>query len=98
MRSSAWRAFDMPSQARLRPANMSSWSRSRAVNTPDAWRDCVRARLRPLDVRAERESEIVEELADQLEAAYEAARAEGRTDAEAMDRAHAEVPDWEALA
>ena len=70
----------------------------RAFDMCSRWRTDVRARLRALNVRAERESEIVEELANQLEATYEAARAEGRTDAEAMDRAHAEVPDWEAFA
>ena len=42
------------------------------------WRDYVRARLPALPIRAEREREIIDELALQLEAAYHAALAEGR--------------------
>lgn len=48
---------------------------------------CVRAHLPPLDVRAEREAEIVDEFALQLEAAYDAAVAEGLPEAEAIKRA-----------
>ena len=41
------------------------------------WKRYVRAHFPPLDVRAEREAEIVDEFALQLEAAYDAAVAEG---------------------
>ena len=62
------------------------------------WRRYVRAHLPPLDVSAERESEIVEELAIQLESTYDKARANGADDRAALARALAEVPDWQALA
>lgn len=62
------------------------------------WRTYVRSHLPPLAVSPEREIEIVEELAGQLEATYQRARANGVTDREAMARAEAEVPDWSALA
>jgi len=62
------------------------------------WRDHVRCHLPPLDVSAEREAEIVEELAVQLETTYERARANGAADAEAFERALSEIPDWNALA
>ena len=48
----------------------------------------------PLDISPEREAEIVEELAQQLEGAYLAAIAAGSTEDEARRRAAAEVPDW----
>src|SRR5262245_2811663 len=62
------------------------------------WRRFVREQLPPLDVAAEREAEIVEELALQLESTYERARARGVPDDEAMRAAIAEVPDWAAFA
>ena len=62
------------------------------------WREYVRARLPLLPIRAEREREIVDELALQLEAAYHAALAAGRSESEALDCAAAEVPDWRTLA
>ncbi len=62
------------------------------------WRHYVRDHLPPLPVAAEREVEIVEELAAQLEATYDRARAGGANDDDAMQRAVAEVPDWHALA
>ena len=62
------------------------------------WRQYVRARLPLLPIRAEREREIVDELALQLEAAYHAALAAGRSESAALDCAAAEVPDWSALA
>jgi putative ABC transport system permease protein len=58
----------------------------------------VRDHLPPLDVPPERETEIVEELAVQLDTIYERARANGAGDADAMQRALAEIPDWQALA
>lgn len=62
------------------------------------WRRYVRSHLPPLAVSAEREIEIVEELAVQLESTYERARARGVTHDEATQIAKAEVPDWMAFA
>jgi putative ABC transport system permease protein len=62
------------------------------------WRHFVRVRLGPLDIAAEREIEIVEELGSQLEATYQRARADGAGHDEALARAGEEVPDWQALA
>ena len=42
------------------------------------WRRYVRSQLPPLEVSAEREIEIVEELAVQLESTYERARSRRR--------------------
>jgi hypothetical protein len=61
------------------------------------WKRYVREHLPRLDVRAEREAEIVDELALQLEAAYDTALAEGAPDVEAIKCAIGEVPDWQAL-
>jgi hypothetical protein len=65
---------------------------------PDRWRAYVRLRLRPLNVRAEREHDILDELAQQLESAYDAAVAAGCDSEEATRLACSEVPDWRALA
>jgi predicted permease len=62
------------------------------------WRHYVRSHLPKLAVSAEREIEIVDELALQLEATFDRARVAGAGDDEAMARAAAEVPDWNALA
>jgi len=61
------------------------------------WTEYVRARLSLPGIAPEREAAIVEELAAQLEATCERARAAGRSDAEATAAAAAEVPDWAAL-
>ena len=52
------------------------------------WRHYVRERLPQLQVSAEREIEIVDELAVQLETTFERARANGATE----DEAHAARP------
>jgi putative ABC transport system permease protein len=62
------------------------------------WRRYVRSHLPPLAVSAEREIEIVEELAGQLESTYQRARSGGAADDQAMWLAIAEVPDWAAFA
>jgi putative ABC transport system permease protein len=62
------------------------------------WRAYVRSHLPRLEVAAEREVEIVEELAGQLEATHQRALAAGATEKDALSRAEAEVPDWGALA
>lgn len=62
------------------------------------WRDYVRDRLPSLPCPPETQHDIVEELAQQLEDVYRAARAAGATDEEACRRVGEEVGDWPALA
>ena len=62
------------------------------------WRRYVRSQLPPLDVAGERELEIVEELAVQLESTFERARTNGASEQEARRQALDEVPDWPAFA
>jgi putative ABC transport system permease protein len=62
------------------------------------WKRYVRQHLPSVDISAEREAEIVDELALQLEAVYEAARDRGLTDADARTLAESEVRDWPQLA
>ncbi len=57
----------------------------------------VRARLSPLGLDGAREAEIVEELAEHLEAAYEEALSMGRSEEEARGEALAQFPDWRLL-
>jgi len=64
---------------------------------PD-WKQYVRERLGQLAVGPERECDIVEEIAQQLEQAYGDAIARGRSETQARAAADAEVPDWTALA
>src|SRR5258707_10578673 len=64
---------------------------------PD-WRLYVRDHLPALHVSPERASEIIGELALQLEQAYSEALAAGLTDAEAEKCAHSQVRDWDRLA
>lgn len=66
--------------------------------TAPSWRDYVRSQLPPLHVPAEREIEIVDELAAQLESTYERERRSGASHDAAMAAAAGEVPDWNALA
>lgn len=61
------------------------------------WQQYVREHLPTLGLRAERELEIVEELAAHLESTYEQARADGATDEEARARAHRLISDWRAV-
>jgi putative ABC transport system permease protein len=62
------------------------------------WRAYIRRRLPPLAAPAEREMEIVDELAIQLESIYERERARGASHDLALVRAEGEVPDWSVLA
>ena len=62
------------------------------------WRRYVRAHLPSLDLAAEREADIVEELAQQLESSYDAARARGADDVEAQRIAESEIGDWPGFA
>jgi putative ABC transport system permease protein len=58
----------------------------------------VRAHLPALHVSPERESEIVAELGQQLEQAYEDARARGVSEHDAFAHAHSYLGDWNRLA
>ncbi|MFZ0819353.1 MAG: ABC transporter permease [Candidatus Acidiferrales bacterium] len=63
---------------------------------PD-WTKYVRRNLRLPSLRPERESEIVEDLARQLDDAYREALSSGLTEAEAQTRAEQHITDWDAL-
>ncbi len=63
---------------------------------PD-WAAFVRQRLQLHGVRPEREAEIVEDLARQLDDAYREALAAGATESEARDVATRHFSDWRAL-
>jgi putative ABC transport system permease protein len=58
------------------------------------WERRVRERLPPLGLDAAREAEIVEELAEHMESAYEEALARGEPEAAAQAAALAQFPDW----
>ncbi|MGH9860475.1 MAG: hypothetical protein ACRD5F_10680, partial [Candidatus Acidiferrales bacterium] len=64
---------------------------------PD-WKQIVREHLRLPGLHAEREAEIVEDLAQQLEDAYRTARLRGASDEAARQQALAEIPDWDQFA
>ncbi|HEX7318171.1 MAG TPA: ABC transporter permease [Pyrinomonadaceae bacterium] len=61
------------------------------------WLRMVRARLAPLGLDGPREAEIVEELAEHLEEAFEESLALGRTEEEARADALAQFQDWRLL-
>src|SRR5215208_1356252 len=61
------------------------------------WVRLVRGRLPPLGLDGAREAEIVEELAEHLEDAYEESLALGRTEEEARADALAQFQDWRLL-
>jgi putative ABC transport system permease protein len=62
------------------------------------WTQFVREHLPELRLPPEREQEIVEELAQQLEQEYSASLARGATREDAESRASAQLADWDALA
>jgi len=62
------------------------------------WRAHVRQRLPRLHVAAEREHEIVTELALQLEQAYMDAVVEGASETEALEQAEQQLGSWDGLA
>jgi predicted permease len=64
---------------------------------PD-WAGYVRRNLRLPTLRPEREAEIVEDLARQLDDAYRESLSLGLTEAEAQARAEQHITDWDALA
>jgi hypothetical protein len=61
------------------------------------WKELVRVRLSPLPLEPSRREEIIEELAQQLEDAYNEALAGGAGDSEALRRSLAQFKDWEDL-
>lgn len=63
---------------------------------PD-WKDYVRDNLPPLTLGPERESEMVDEMAQHLEAVYEEALSEGASEQYAYRRAVAHIKDWQLL-
>ena len=64
---------------------------------PD-WKALVRSKLATLALPAEREAEMVEELALLLEDYYQEARSRGASEEEAAGFARSQVPSWETLA
>lgn len=63
---------------------------------PD-WKKIVREKLGRLPLRNGRREEVIEELAEQLESAYEEALARGSNEQEALGRSLAQFEDWEKL-
>jgi len=61
------------------------------------WKKYVRDHLAPLTLGTERELEMVDEMAQHLEAVYEDALAGGATEQEAFNRAAAHIKDWHLL-
>ena len=61
------------------------------------WEKIVREKLGTLPLTNGRRDEIIEELAQQLESAYEEALAQGGNEQEAMRRSLAQFKDWEKL-
>ncbi len=64
---------------------------------PD-WKRTIRERLSLPRLRPERQAEIVEDLAQQMEDAYRAARERGASAEEAEIAARSEIQDWDRLA
>src|SRR5688572_33437911 len=58
----------------------------------------VRSRLEPLELPRQRELQIVEELAAQLEDAYDALLARGLSEADAWRELQRGLPEWKAFA
>lgn len=63
---------------------------------PD-WKRIVREKLGTLPLTNGRRDEVIEELAQQLESAYEEALAQGVNEQEAMSRSLGQFKDWEKL-
>lgn len=61
------------------------------------WKKIVREKLGTLPLTNGRRDEVIEELAQQLESAYEEALARGITEQEALRRSLAQFKDWEKL-
>lgn len=63
---------------------------------PD-WKKIIREKLGTLPLTNGRRDEVIEELAQQLESAYEEALAQGISEQDAMRRSLAQFKDWEKL-
>src|SRR6185503_12615242 len=63
---------------------------------PD-WRGYLRNNLAPLELGPERELQMVEEMAQHLEAIYEESLADGASEQEAYRRATDHIKDWRLL-
>lgn len=63
---------------------------------PD-WKKYVSSHLASLQLSPEREAEMIDEMAQHLEAVYDEALADGATDEEAFHRASAHIKDWQLL-
>jgi predicted permease len=63
---------------------------------PD-WKDYVRKNLPPLALGPERELEMVDEMAQHLEAVYEESLSDGASEQDAYRRAVAHIKDWQLL-
>lgn len=61
------------------------------------WKKIVREKLDPLPLDTSRQDEIIEELAQQLEAAYQEELARGVGEVEAVRRSLRQFQDWESL-
>ena len=61
------------------------------------WASYVRRNLRLKDAQPEREAEIIEDLARQLEDAYREGLNSGLAEEEARMRAEQHIADWDAL-
>lgn len=70
--------------------------REKQASMPD-WKHYVREHLAPLRLAAERELEMVDEMAQHLEAVYDEALADGVDETEAFRRAEAHIKDWRLL-
>ena len=62
------------------------------------WKEYVRQHLHLSGFRVERETEIVEEVAQQLHEVYSEALRNGLTEAEAQQAVERHIPDWETFA
>ena len=61
------------------------------------WKKYIREHMTPLDLGPENEFEMVDEMAQHMEAIYEEALADGASEREAFARAAAHVKDWRLL-
>jgi hypothetical protein len=61
------------------------------------WNKIVREKLGSLPLAASQQDEIIEELSQQLESAYEEELARGVSQVEAMRRSLLQFQDWESL-
>src|SRR5258706_10792644 len=61
------------------------------------WKQYVRDNLPPLALGPERELEMVDEMAQHLEAVYEDALADGAAEQDALKRAQSHIKDWRLL-